>query len=293
MKKHHYISVIITIFILTGLINETYGQGKGQTSSINQKKRSNRVAYRSYFYQKPYFELGFMAGPAFGLTDAAPSEPDAQPNFLEFRASDMRFTGGIYGRYRINPFFGVRGELNYTMLAGDDASSPEPLVRERGRSFTNNIFEFSAIGELYLPSRVKTYNQQINDFSFNYYFLGGVSIIYHNPIVSGPFVDGQQSYIDEYDRVQQTSEDAYSKIQPLFPVGTGLYFNIKEQYTIGAELGIKLSLFDYLDGFRRPEALRYDHFYFGTVRLGYIIKQGRRNSNQNIEKQVFKPKQKD
>ena len=123
----------------------------------NQKKKPNRVAYRNYIYQKPFFEFGGQIGPSIAFTDVAPKTPQTQPSFLEFKVQDMRFVGGVYARYRMKPWLGLRSDINYAMLAGDDMHSLNAEVRSRQKSFNNQLFELSSLKEIYFPNKIKSY----------------------------------------------------------------------------------------------------------------------------------------
>ena len=76
--------------------------------------------------------------------------------------------------------------------------------------------------------------------SSNTYIFGGVGLAYHNPQTeyNGSWVDLQPL---------ETEGENYSQLIPVFPVGLGAHFTFQRRLRIGAEIGLRITMFDYLD----------------------------------------------
>jgi hypothetical protein len=187
----------------------------------------------------------------------------ADPKFT--RPSFMIHASRKFGR-RIH----VRANFGWARLRGDDFISaavfkPEHQPRyARNLHFRNDITELSVIG-IYdiLPSSPRTVirtksprarGRMIRERRrWTPYVFAGVGLIRHNPKAKTPDAlgnewvalqplgtEGQQSGQPGY-------EKPYSLIQPVFPVGLGFRWKLNQRIDIAAEIGLRITLTDYLD----------------------------------------------
>lgn len=187
----------------------------------------------------------------------------ADPKFI--RPSFMIHASRKFGR-RIH----VRANFGWARLRGDDFISaavfkPEHQPRyARNLHFRNDITELSIVG-IYdiLPSSPRTVihtksprarGRMIRERRrWTPYIFAGVGLIRHNPKAKTPDALGNewvalQPLGTEGQQSGQPGYDApYGLIQPVFPVGIGFRWKINQRIDIAAEIGLRLTLTDYLD----------------------------------------------
>ncbi len=265
-----------TLFILLSfsVINAT-----GQPSVFDPT--SQRYTYRNVHNGGPRLEVGVTAGTVYPFTDIAPSEPGTQPGLTEFHTQALDFSGGVFARYRTNDAWGIKAGFSYFQLQGKDEWSSHPEVVDRGRTFKNQVFEFSLLGELYVngfgpPSKRLSWGEFV--------LFGGPALFYHNPTVNGDI-------IDNYDYVQQNDPGAYNKLNMAIPVGMGFQYNHQNRWTLGMDVGYRFTFMDFLDGFNRPYSTRPDHYMMAGINFAYIIDLSRPARDRNFYQMVFGPKE--
>lgn len=268
-----------TTFLLLFLIVfpwQVYSQPRPRVlTSSNQQ-----FTYRNYQMPGPRIELGFSAGGVFPFTDVAPGEPDMQPALTDFRFESVDLNGALFARYRFNDLYGLKGSFSYVRLKGDDFWAASDAVRERGRSFSNNLFELAAVGEFYLP---KKRGNIVRNAWMDFILYGGIAAVYHDPKVFGPI-------IDDYDRAQQNDPFAYKNLVMVFPTGIMVQYNYLNHFTIGLDMNFRWTLTDFLDGFDRPAKQRSDYYMTTNLSFSYIISHSPRKSNSLLSRKVFKRK---
>lgn len=170
---------------------------------------------------------------------------------------------GVAFRYPLSPTHAVRINALYGKLSGTDKNFE--IREQRGANFQTALFEFSAVGEWEPFGRNRT------DLTLNLgqrvspYFFGGVGLAFIRP--KTVYGDSQN------ERAVQDDKNAdYGKIQPAIPVGLGLRMGINEMMSLSAELGMRKTFTDFLDGVSHSGKLGTDDWYlFGGFMFLYKI----------------------
>lgn len=251
-------------------------QPKARTLTPGNKQ----FTYRNYQLPGPRIELGLMGGAVYPFTDVAPGEPDTQPAITDFRFKSVDLNTGLFFRYRFNDLYAVKGTASYHKLKGDDFWAETDTVRDRGRSFTNELYELAAIGEFYIPKRK---GNEVKNSWFDVILFAGVAGIYHDPQVYGPI-------IDPYDLEQQNDPRAYKNFAVAFPTGIILQYNYLNKWTVGLDMNWRWTFTDFLDGFDRPTNQRPDYYFTTNLTFSYVLTYSPRKSNTTLARKVFKPK---
>lgn len=243
-------------------------------------KSNMKLNYRGYMLQSHRWEAGFSVGVANSMTDVASSEAQTQASMTDVYSRGLSPALSLYSRYRFNDIFGVRGNVSALMLRGNDRWSQDLDVVNRGRSFTNTIFETAAVGEVYMPRKMKNIKRDLSLNRMDIYLFGGISAFYHSPEVKGPI-------IDEYDRSILEADNIYSNFQMGLPVGAGIQWLISNSWILGMDFNFRYTFFDYLDGFRRPYSNRNDFFFTSNIHLGFVIDSKAYKTGNSSSRHVF------
>lgn len=245
------------------------------------KKSNMKLNYRGYMLQSHRWEAGFSVGAANSMTDVASSQAQTQASMTDVYSRGLSPALSLYSRYRFNDVFAVRGNTSALMLRGNDRWSTDLDVVNRGRSFTNTIFEVATVGELYMPRRKKNIKSELSLNRMDLYVFGGVSAFYHSPEVKG-------AIIDEYDRSILEADNIYSNFQMGLPVGAGIQWLISNRWILGMDFNFRYTFFDYLDGFRRPYSSRNDFFFTSNIHMGFVIDSESYKTGSSAARHVFR-----
>lgn len=183
--------------------------------------------------------------------------------------------GGLSVQYNFNPTWGVRVNSNYIRISGSDQDAKNEFQNNRNFSFSNDIWEMSAIGKFNFFRFVPNYDQ----YSFTPYLYAGAAAIRHSPYA---FYQDEKLHLmelminqDSYDEYESPNHWAIS-----IPYGFGLKYNLKGPWTIGAEIGYRSSLTNKLDNVSGNYAYRTDATTKITSPLTYQDAVGK---NPNIQ----------
>lgn len=196
------------------------------------------------FAQK--WEIGVNSGVSGYVGDFNP--------YKVYPTANMKYSGGIFGSYKIKPHVGIRLNANYINLAGSDATSGVQENLDRGLSFTNNIFESSLVADL----EFFTFYSDRTRFRYTPYIFGGVGAMFND----AKSADGL-SYIGNYaevlnfdeieminlDKIKNISTKQTSQYNFILPVGVGFKVNVAGPFSLGIQLNYRFPLGnDMLDG---------------------------------------------
>ena len=165
---------------------------------------------------------------------------------------------GLTGFYRFNFSDVVSTRIGFSVgwLAGDDSDPIDPAAALRDASFTATVMEAA--------------------MTFEYHFLDykhDKSPIKWSPYLFAGFGFARFSGIE--------SEEDFSQIQPVLPIGLGFKHLVGKRFSAGIEMGARKTFFDYIDGvsggdvtnkdfqFGNPE--NNDWYYFFGISLSYIF----------------------
>lgn len=132
----------------------------------------------------------------------------------------------------------VRTELSWFQLSGDDSKASKESGRlGRNLSFSENDFEFSAVGIYNLYPMGRSFYQRP---SFNVYGFAGIGLLYFNPTTMYKGTKYQLA-------PQHTELVSYSTIVPVIPMGLGVRFRLGPFTNLCFEGGFRKTFTDYLD----------------------------------------------
>lgn len=175
----------------------------------------------------------------------------------------------LYGTRLLGSSFGLRGNIVFGALKGDDAKYAEPEYRrERNFNFRSPVLELSALGEWNLLGR-------------NYAGRGAAPYLFAGVSFSFISIDRDYSGFNagyfggESGLVNALNADLRrNPPRSLFavPVGAGIRYYLNERIGVGAETSYRLMSNDYLDGFSlAANPSKGDHFYSHTLGLFYRV----------------------
>ena len=172
----------------------------------------------------------------------------------------------------IDPYFSLRGNLTFGRLSADESKISNPAYKQlRNFFFTTPVTELSAM----LVWNVAGDN---TDRKLNYYFMGGAGVSFLNVhrnwsrIDTNYFGNKSAAIIGlGRDTVRSTP-----RIAPVFPVGAGLRYQLSNSLSLNAEAVYRITLTDYLDGFKyaaNPD--KRDSYYGISVGIGLKLDNNR------------------
>lgn len=236
MKK-----IVLLIFLLTIIL-----------SGYSQTWKRNRIEVFVGLPISHYFgDIGGTADKSslMGLKD------------ISFRALRPGISFGV--AYRLDKLLYVQGAANIGFLGSTDIGS-----RNEARNYGFSTFgnEFTATALFYIiPESEQNYFYSVmqlrgglrhmnKPFSL-YVFAGGGGLVYN--------VKPRLNLIDS-DRFNNTQ-----KFATIIPFGAGLKYKLFPRTIIGAELGARFVLSDYIDGFSPTQSKYNDIYYTLTFKLTY------------------------
>ncbi|TVQ83548.1 MAG: hypothetical protein EA393_15170 [Bacteroidetes bacterium] len=199
------------------------------------------------------WDFGFNIGTSHSLTDVSGNSTNQSPSFLNTQWSTTSLNAGVFARYRFHPNFAARAAFNYGKIHGADSLAEG---RVRNFYFNNQVYEFAAIGELYIPKTGPA-------FPLDIYGYLGLAVFFHDPVLTVP--DPENFEFDDF-----------SNVQPAIPMGLGISYNLPYNFRVGYEVGWRKTFTDHLDGFTRRWSRGNDSYYFNKVKISYFIPDGRR-----------------
>lgn len=180
---------------------------------------------------------------------------------------------GVHVRYRKDRWLGYRANLGYGKVTGDDALTQEKYRMNRNLNFKSNIFEFSAVMELYVtkerPGHVYKY-KKVKGWKHleiqGYGFLG-IGGFYYNPkgYFNGKWYD-LRPYRTEGEGLKAGTK-MYSRYSLCFPMGFGMKYGLNKQWSIGLEYGLRLTITDYIDD---VSTVYYDPAQIAAAQTNYV-----------------------
>lgn len=250
---------LVLVFLLAVTFFST-----GQSMVPMGGKSNKRLTYRSDHMKSERWEGGLTIGVANSMTDIAPSEPNTQPSVTEFYSRAFSPAIMVHTRYRFNRAFSLKSNLGVSMLRGNDRWSENLDVVNRGKSFSNNIFESSFLAELYMPKPKRRVKADFGKGRMDLFLFAGLSLFYNSPEVKGPI-------IDDFDESLMNADFLYNNLQLGIPLGAGIQWTLANKWVLGFDLNFRYTFFDYLDGLTRPYSTRNDFYFSTNFNLGYIL----------------------
>ncbi|MEO1261358.1 MAG: DUF6089 family protein [Bacteroidota bacterium] len=175
---------------------------------------------------------------------------------------------GIFVKNQLSHRFGLRANLYYGNIKGDDANYSRN--ENRGTSFESSIVELAVRAEFDLRKK-KNYSFKEGDTEFTesgkydrkvipYVFLGlGAAFADPDAVYGNPSRPGEMADINA----------DYSNTHIAIPIGLGLRVDLSRKVYLGLEWGQRLTFTDYLDGVSEsggPD--KNDWYIMGGLTLG-------------------------
>lgn len=261
-----------------------FSQGKHKRKKHHRKSSpkfsSNKNKHKYGGNKYTEYDGGLTIGTASSLTDIGGTKYEGRNFFmLDNQFNTTSLAVGLFARKRLNKHFAVNASLDYAKLSGSDLDSPGTSRENRGKLFTNNIYELSAKCEYFLPK-----NRHLHS-PLDYFGYLGLGVFYHNPKI----VDTNP----EEAILSTTKPASFSKIQLSIPMGIGFYYTFPNYLRVGMDIGYRKTFTDYLDGFTRPASSGNDCYFFTMINVAYVFKASSRtkmSAYRNYSKKFFRKK---
>jgi opacity protein-like surface antigen len=184
---------------------------------------------------------------------------------------------GLYGTRYFSSSWGVRANLSFARLKGDDAKYNTPAYRQqRNFNFRTPVLEFSAVA-VWKPF-ADNYLKEGNGTLSPYLFGGaGLSLLRVRRDASNFNAD---YFAEEPAVLTGLATDLARRtprLLPVIPVGAGVQYGLTDQWFLHLETTYRYSFSDYIDGFSRAaNPKRRDAYY--NISIGATFKFGKSNS---------------
>ena len=178
-------------------------------------------------------------------------------------------------RYKIRQNIAVKTNFTLGYMSGSDKGTyHETGPNDRNFAFTTVLFEPSAQLEYSIISEEQKFRSSalfnkrgmVNNYArINVYVFGGIGAV--------------KSWPSPNDELKNSPvyEPEYPTAGLVFPLGVGLKYVINSRWSMGAELGGRLTTIDYLDAYGNPNFSKHnDIYYFSVVHAIYRIKTSRK-----------------
>lgn len=173
-----------------------------------------------------------------------------------FSFKEVRWAGGAFYRYNLNPRMAVRAGLSYGRIkASDSRIDKVPYPQARNLSFESEILEFNAVYEINFFKW-----QPAKDKFFTPYLFVGIGMFYYNPFTE---YEGNKIFLQPIGTEGQNTplgEDrGYSRYSFAIPFGGGVKYALNENWALNLEVSSRVTFTDYIDDvsdvYVDPEAL--------------------------------------
>lgn len=183
------------------------------------------------------FEIGIGVGTMHGITDVG--RPRKKPSLLlpaNVPWQSTKLNVSAYANYKFNERLGIRGEITFGAVSGDDKTL---YVKGRTLAYRSHIFEVTALGEYYV----------FNQGKFVPYAMGGLGIFSFNPQrkYNGSIVDLKPLRNEGQGFAEYPDRKPYKLTQLCLPLGAGIMHNLSPKLNIRFEILYRFTTTDYLD----------------------------------------------
>ncbi len=256
MRKVIIFLLFISIPLLgvaQGGYNKKHKKRSGSKSGSLLKKHhsSNSFVKKK---SKPRKEIIIGIGAANFLGDLGGANQIGTFFVKDFEFSMTKPSAQLAYRYRMKPYFAVKGGFYYQLVSGEDNLTKEPYRENRNLSFRSNIFELSIQAEFYfLKSNQSGHIYNIKgakgkkSFEYEAYGFLGIGGFYFNPKAkyNGSWVSLQPLGTEGQGLAGQPKK--YSRVNVCIPYGLGATTAINKEWKVGLEIGMRYTFTDYID----------------------------------------------
>lgn len=212
------------------------------------------------------YEVGANIGTYVYMGDLAPNR------FGSFRTIQPGVS--LYGTRYLTKSWGVRANISFSRLKGDDAKYPNPDYRQqRNFNFNSNLFEVSAVA-VWKPL-ADNYSKS-GKGSISPYLFAGAGVGFVN--IKRDWSNLNAAYFaEDTDFLTGLATDQAHRtprIMPVIPIGAGVQYGLSDKWFLHLETTYRYTFTDYLDGFSRSaNPSQKDAFY--NISVGATYKFGR------------------
>jgi OOP family OmpA-OmpF porin len=197
----------------------------------------------------------------------------------DIKIDETRMAFPMYARYRLDPVYAIKVNTVLGFGNGKDTLSRN----DRGRSYKTTLFEFSAQGEYYFIAEERRYKSaamfnrrgMLNNYMSvsGYLFLG----------IGGVYSRAKVTFTQDMLLVDRIKPNNLGMV---IPFGIGLKYIIDDRWLVGAELGYRISMTDYIEGYSQTSDSKHnDVYYFLSLKVGYRLETNRRGIPLFLDKQ--------
>jgi hypothetical protein len=232
-------------------------------------------------------QFGISGGISNFLGDLGKKPPDGKVYFGDVEASLFRPAFGVFYRHGFNRWIAVKTSAIYGRIEGDDRLShykefmDDAWMRKyRNLHFKSHIFEIAVMGEISLMP----YTAGSTKRRFAPYITAGVALFSFNPKADFKGEKVRLQPLGTEGQGMPGYDKKYALIQPAFPVGFGLRYNITSFITVALEFGHRFTLTDYMDDVSTVYPNKADIFNFydaPTAEKIYVL--SRRSVESDLE----------
>lgn len=176
---------------------------------------------------------------------------------------------GLLAKYHLNNKLSIRAALNLGQLKGDDNNFDDN--RRRGFSFKSGFFDLSGSIEYSFLSKNRYDDGGTFKKGFSPFIYVGLGFVNATPDVTT--ANGKELTAAENDA---------SSLHFMIPIGGGLKFDLTESLTLAADVSLRPTFSDYLDGLSESGNPNENDWYaLGGLTLTYRLSPGNRTSVGN------------
>ena len=183
----------------------------------------------------------------------------------DFSIKSTRPSIYLGARYKVYEVIAVKLNLIVGFLSGSDEGKQND---SRNLAFSATIFEPSLQVEYSFLKEKEAQSYLMMKGSGVTTFRSSVSAYVFAGIGGGFFWPKAQENLENY-------ELDYNKATLVVPMGLGVKYGLNTNWSVGFELGGRLTTTDYLDGYTSPYSKSNDVYYFAVINLVYKMKTSR------------------
>jgi len=247
--------VKIRLFIIFGLLTLLFFNSFAQYSDFKYKKK-NHSTELGYFHttkESRYFSGGMGINLFNYFGDLTPREKR-----LKNAIKVIRPGISIFGNYHFSNLFGVKAEIQYGRIIGDDFNTSPYTTGSSIRKYTRNLsFRNDLIG-----LSVQGYFNVLNDpfeyykrRDYNIYLFTGITMYYSNPMAKlhdNPDENKTNRWIPLRPLGTEGQNhpeigNKYSAMQFAVPFGLGVRIRLAYRLDLNLEVSLSYILSDYID----------------------------------------------
>lgn len=232
-------------------------------------------------------EVGVSFGTCNFLGDLGKKDPDGKFYFSDVNSSFFRPAVGAFYRVGFNNWISAKATLTYGRLYGDDRMTDYKEIQDADwfRNYRNLHFKSPVLeGALMAEVHLLPYAAGSTRLRIAPYITAGIGLFYYNPKAeyNGEWVSLRN--IGTEGQGMPGYANKYSLIQPSFPIGFGLKYNVTRELTVTIEFAHRFTFSDYLDDVsnKYPDKADIDAFY-GKERAKMVYELSRRSPENDPE----------